>query len=349
MSIFYQQQQTNCMNQKLFSFLKYLLLLAVAFGLLAFAFRGVRVGKILHDMLQANIFWVLLSALFTILAFFSRAYRWNLLIESAGYSPPLKKTFYALMVGYFANLAFPRLGEVTRCGSLSKAESIPFSPLLGTVIVERVIDVISLVVCLVLTAILEYKRLGSFLNDNIIDPAIGKLRQLMVSPLLIVAAIVCILGLSFALFYFIKRSGQKGKESKIVQLFTSFMNGLRSISTLKKPGLFIFHSVFIWFLYFLSTYVCLFALPSTSQLGLNAALFLLVAGGLGMSAPVQGGIGAYHLLVSQGLILYGLSQQDGLLFATLIHSLSLVLVVLFGVVSMLLLFSGNRRNTITKK
>ena len=331
------------MNQKLFSFLKYLLLLAVAFGLLAFAFRGVRVGKILHDMLQANIFWVLLSASFTTLAFISRAYRWNLLIQSAGYSPPLKKTLYALMVGYFANLAIPRLGEVTRCGSLSKAESIPFSPLLGTVIVERVIDVISLVICLLLTAVLEYKRLGNFLNDNIIDPVIGKFRQLMASPLLIIAAIVCILGLIIAIYYFIKRSGQKGKESKIVHVFKNFMNGLRSVSKLKRPWLFIFHSVFIWFLYFLSTYVCLFALPSTSHLGFSASLFLLVAGGLGMAAPVQGGIGAYHLLVSQGLMLYGLSQQDGLTFATLIHSLSLVLVVLFGIASLLLLFSGNKK------
>jgi glycosyltransferase 2 family protein len=337
------------MNSKLLSFLKYFLLLAVALGLLAFAFRGVSVGKIIHDMLQANIFWVLLSALFSVVAFISRAYRWNLLIESVGYSPPLKKTTYALMVGYFANLAFPRLGEVTRCGSLSKAESIPFSPLLGTVIVERVIDVISLVICLLLTAILEYKRLGSFLSDNIIDPVIGKFRQLMASPPLIIAAIVVILGLAIAIFYFIKRSRQKGKESKIVHVFKNFMNGLRSVSTLRRPWLFVFHSVFIWFLYFMSTYACLFALPSTSHLGFNAALFLLVAGGLGMSAPVQGGIGAYHLLVSQGLMLYGLSQQDGLTFATLIHSLSLVLVVLFGIASLLLLFSGNKKNTISRK
>ena len=337
------------MNSKLISYLKYFLLLAVAFGLLALAFRGVSVGKILHDMLQANIFWVLLSVLFTIIAFISRAYRWNLLIESVGYSPPLKKTTYALMLGYFANLAFPRIGEVTRCGSLSKAESIPFSSLLGTVIVERVIDVISLFICLLLTAILEYKRLGSFLSDNIINPMIGKLQQLMSSPFFIIAAVIIILGLSFAIFYFIKRSGQKGKESKIAHVFKNLMNGLRSVSTLKRPRLFIFHSIFIWFLYFMSTYVCLFALPSTSHLGFSAALFLLVAGGLGMSAPVQGGIGAYHLLVSQGLMLYGLSQQDGLTFATLIHSLSLVLVVLFGIVSLLLLFSGNKKNTLSRK
>lgn len=337
------------MNSKLFSFIKYILLLAVAFGLLAFAFRGTNVKAIFHEMLQAKISWLLLSVVLGVISFVVRAYRWNLLIESVGYSPPLKKTTYALMVGYFANLAFPRLGEVTRCGSLSKAESIPFSPLLGTVIVERVIDVISLLICLLLAAILEYKRLGNFLSNNIIHPMIEKCRQLMGSPVLIIAAVVFIAGLSFAVIYFIKRSKQKGKESKFVQLVKGLIDGLRSVVKLKRPWLFIFHSVFIWVLYFLGVYVCFFALPSTSHLGLSAALFLLVAGGLGMSAPVQGGIGAYHLLVSQGLMLYGLSQQDGLTFATLVHTLSLVLVVLFGIVSLLLLFSGNKKNTISRK
>jgi len=96
-------------------------------------------------------------------------------------------------------------------------------------------------------------------------------------------------------------------------------------------------------------YVCFFALPSTSQLGLSAALLLLVSAGLGMAAPVQGGIGAFHLLVSQGLMLYGLSQQDGLAFATLVHSLSLVLVIVFGIISMILLFSENKKQADLKK
>jgi hypothetical protein len=96
-------------------------------------------------------------------------------------------------------------------------------------------------------------------------------------------------------------------------------------------------------LYFLGGYVCLFALESTKHLGLSPALFLLVASGLGMSAPVQGGIGAYHLLVSQGLMLYGLSQEEGLTFATLLHSIQLIMVVVFGAISLVLLFSGKSK------
>ena len=331
------------MNSKLISILKFLLLLAIAFGLLVFAFRGISVSKIIHEMLQANIFWLLLSLVPSIIALISRAYRWNLLVEPLGYAPRLKKTFYALMVGYFANLAFPRLGEITRCAALSKAESIPFNNLLGTVIVERAIDVITLLVCLMLTAIIEFKRLGDFLMDSIVNPIVEKLKQFATSPVVIIGAIVFIIAIFFIVRYFRNKSGKAQKGSKIVHLIKELTSGLKSIGRLKRPWLFVFHSILIWFLYFLSMYICFSALPSTNGLGLSAALFLLVAGGLGMSAPVQGGIGAYHLLVSQGLMLYGLSKQDGLAFATLVHTSQIIMVVLLGSASMLLLFLGKKK------
>ena len=330
------------LNKKLLSVFKNILLLAVAAVLLFFAFRGMDIKKIIHEILQADIFWVIISGFLSVIAFISRAYRWNLLIEPLGYSPSLKKTTYSLMVGYFANLAFPRLGEVSRCGALSKAESIPFNKLLGTVIVERVIDVISLLICLLLAAVIEYKRLESFFSENIFNPAIERYKQLIKSPVAIAVVVILLVSLLVVVFYFLKKSKQKGGESGFVKLLKGLVTGLRSIANLKRPWLFVFHSIFIWVLYYLGVYVCFFALPSTSGLGYNAALFLLVAGGLGMSAPVQGGIGAYHLLVSQGLMLYGLSQQDGLTFATLVHSLQLILVVVFGIASLLLLFSSKK-------
>ena len=331
------------MNSKFFPFLKYILLLAAALILLFLAFRGVDVKKIINGMFEANIFWVSLSGVISIVAFISRAYRWKLLIEPMGYSPSLKNSTAALMIGYLANLAFPRLGEVSRCGVLSKTDSVPFNKLLGTVIVERVIDAISLFICLLLAAIVEYKRLGSFLKENMIDPLYGKVDQLWRSPVAITIAAVLILIIVIAVIWTLTRSKKIGKESWFIKLMRGFADGLKSVTRLKRPWLFVFHSFLIWFLYFLGVYVCLFALPSTSGLGVNTALFLLVAGGFGMSAPVQGGIGAYHLLVSQGLMLYGISQQDGLTFATLLHSLQLLLIIAFGVASLILLF-GVRKN-----
>ena len=331
------------MKSKLLSFLKYFLLLSIAAALLFFAFKGMDLKKIGQQILHANMFWVFVSGLISIVAFVVRAYRWKLLIEPMGYSPSLKNTTYSVMVGYFANLAIPRLGEVSRCGALSKAESIPFTKLLGTVIVERAIDVISLLLCMLFAAVIEYKRLGSFFSENIFNPIIKKFEQLTNSPLILTGIIVVLIVLTAVVIYFKRKNKIKGTESAISKLIKGFIDGLRSVANLKKPGQFIFHSILIWFLYYLGTYVALFAFPFTSGLGAGAALFLLVAGGIGMSAPVQGGIGAYHLLVSQGLMLYGLSQQDGLTFATLLHSLQLLLVIIFGLASLLALFSINKK------
>ena len=300
--------------------------------------------KIVQEILHANMFWVAVSGFISVIAFVVRAHRWNLLIEPLGYFPSLKHTTCSLMVGYFANLAVPRLGEISRCGALSKAESIPFNKLLGTVIVERVIDVLSLIICMLLAAAIEFRRLGDFFNENIFNPIIKKFELLTKAPLLLGAIIFFFVGFIAVLIYFIRKNKKKGKESVYTKLVSGFVDGLRSVANLKNPVQFIFHSVLIWVLYYLGVYVALYAFTFTTGLGGNAALFLLVAGGIGMSAPVQGGIGAYHLLVSQGLLLYGVSEQNGLAFATLLHSLQLLLIIVFGVISLFLLFSASKNS-----
>lgn len=317
--------------------IRFFVLLVLAVLLFVFAFRGISLSLIAKQIFKAKFFWVFLSFLISAVAHLSRAIRWNLLIEPLGYSPPLQKTFYAVMTGYLANFAFPRLGEVTRCGSLTKAESIPFNKLLGTVITERLIDVLSLLICLLIVMVIEFRRLGNFLKENIIKPTVSKFHAIGSSPLIAIAFAALLVCLFFFVRYLRKRKG-----TAISNLIKGITEGISSVRTLKRPWLFVFHSVLIWFLYFLSVYVALFAFPSTENLGLGAALFLLVAGGVAMSAPVQGGIGAYHLLVSEGLLLYGLSQEEGLAFATLLHSLQMILSVVLGIISFLLLFSARR-------
>jgi uncharacterized protein (TIRG00374 family) len=328
------------MNKKLLDVLKYMVLLMVAAGLLLYALRGMNVRNIFNQVFSANIFWVFVSGLISIIAFVVRAHRWNLLIQPMGYAPSLKNTTYAVMVGYFANLALPRLGEVSRCGALSKAESIPFNKLLGTVIVERIIDVISLLVCILLAAAIEYKRLGNFFQQKVFGPLNEKLQQVTGSPLLLTAVILVLIILLAVLIYLIRKS--KGSESKISKIIKGFIDGLRSVGNLKRPWLFVFQSAFIWVLYYLGVYTALFAFPFSHDLGAGAALFLLVAGGLGMSAPVQSGIGAYHLLVKEGLVLYGVTPENGLAFAFMLHGLQMILVIILGIVSLFLLFSAGK-------
>jgi hypothetical protein len=335
-------KKINLTNLNPLSVIKYIILLGVAAILLILAFRGIDVKKVVNDILHANMFWVVVSGIISILAFIARAHRWILLIEPMNYSPSLKKTTYALLIGYFANLAFPRLGEVTRCGALSRAESISFNKLLGTVIVERVIDVLSLLICMLLAALIEFKRLGNFFSESIINPFLEKFEHILNSPLILSAIVASFLLLLGALIYFTRKKALK-KETTFAKIIRGFLDGMKSIMNLKRPGLFLFHSVFIWVLYYLSVYTALFAFPFTANLGGSAALFLLVAGGIGMSAPVQGGIGAYHLLVSQGLILFGIILQEGLAFATLLHSIQLFLVILLGIISMFLLFQNKKQ------
>ena len=328
------------MKKKFVDILKYTVLLLVAAGLLLYALRGMNVRNIISQVFSANIFWVTVSGLISIIAFVVRAHRWKLLIEPMGYSPTLKNTTYSVMVGYFANLALPRLGEVSRCGALSKAESIPFNKLLGTVIIERIIDVICLLICILLAAAIEFKRLGNFFEQKVFGPLNERFKQIAGSPFLLAIIILVAIILVLVAIYFFRKS--KSSESKVSKIIKGFIDGLRSVANLKRPWLFIFQSSFIWVLYYLGVYTALFAFPFTKDLGANAALFLLVAGGLGMSAPVQGGIGAYHLFVSQGLVLYGITEENGLAFAFMLHGLQLILVIILGIASLFLLFSAGK-------
>jgi len=223
------------MKAKVINILKYIILLGVAVALLLYALRGMDIKKIMQQILNANMFWVSVSGLISIIAFVVRAHRWNLLIEPLGYSPSLKNTTYSVIVGYFANLALPRLGEVSRCGALSKAESIPFNKLLGTVIIERIVDVISLLVFILLTAAIEYKRLGNFFSEKIFDPLSKKFDQLVNSPVLLIASILFLVILIIAVIYFLRKSKNKGDQSPVAKIIKGFVDGLKSVATLKRP------------------------------------------------------------------------------------------------------------------
>ena len=147
------------MKSKLFSIFKYLLLFFVGLALLWLTFRKENPAEIFSKLGTADPFWLGMSIILALLAFISRAVRWVLLMEPLGYKPRLSITLYALLVGYFANLAIPRIGEITRCGALASAEKVPFNALIGTVIVERVIDLLMLFISMMLVAVLEYKML----------------------------------------------------------------------------------------------------------------------------------------------------------------------------------------------
>lgn len=309
--------------------------LIIGGALLWHTFKNQDLSLIFSRIRHANLYWVGLSILISIAALISRAMRWNQLIEPLGYKPRLTSSFNALMFGYAANMAIPRLGEVSRCGALSKSDGVPFEKLIGTVIIERTFDVIMLVLCIFLSAFFEFERLGGFLSKHLFDPAIdvvGNIYNLIfILMLLLLLAVITIR-------YLFKKQQQNPLINKITGFVKGIIDGLASITKLKNKWLFVFHTLFIWSMYFLMTYVCFFAMKETSGLSIMAGLFIMVIGAIGMTAPVQGGIGVYHLLVSEGIVLYGLSPDVGITYATMVHTGQTLLLVLMGGASMIYLF-----------
>jgi len=316
----------------------------VGFGLLWLSFKNEDLSEIWDRISVADPFWLGVSVVIAIFAFISRAVRWVMLMEPLGYKPKLSNTLYALLLGYFANLAIPRIGEITRCGSLASVEKVPFNSLIGTVIVERVIDLIMLFFTMMLVAILEFDMLSAFLMDKVIGPLTGGVD--LASKGLVISVM---LGIAIIIFFILKKLLSGGETDnklklKIRGIIREVSSGLKTILRMKNNGWFIFHTLFIWFLYFLMTWVCFFCLESTAHLDIKAGLFILVVGGLGMSAPVQGGIGAYHYIVSQGLQLFNVSSTDGIAYATMVHTTQTLLVVVLGLFAILMLFLVRKKN-----
>ena len=163
------------MKKKIFKALRFLLFLSIAGILLYFAFKGVDFDRLWQSFLHARYGFILLYLLFGFLSLLSRAYRWLLLIEPLNYKPSFMNSLYALNTGYLANFAFPRLGELTRCASLSKAEKIPVDKLFGTVIIERIIDLVTVTILLFVLIIFRFDFFGTWLNENIFSPLADKL------------------------------------------------------------------------------------------------------------------------------------------------------------------------------
>ena len=272
--------------------------------------------------------WILLSLVIGLLSHMSRTIRWQMLVEPMGKRPGFVNTFLAVMIGYLANLAIPRMGEVSRCVVLSRHENISFTGLVGTVVAERFLDIISLLLSLMLVFIFQYDIIASFVS-NTMDFSNMQSSFSTPTPYLI---LFLILG-SFWLFR------HKIKSSRIffkVQgLWGKFKEGFLSFKKVKHFGWFIFHSVVIFLFYFLMMYVCFFALPYTSHLTPMAGLLVFVFGTLGMLAPVQGGIGPWHFMVITALKAYGISLADAGIFALVVHGALNAMIVVAGFLSLL--------------
>jgi len=329
--------------------LKFIAFLTVGIVLLFFAFRNVDFNRLGADLKEADYSWLLLSILFGFFAFVSRARRWVLLINPLGFKPSTRNSFYALMTGYLANIALPRVGEITRCVALGKKEKIPVDQLIGTVVVERTIDFFSLMSIMIVLIFTSGDQIGLFLKESILIPIQQKIFSVFGNTWILWAILLFFGTITLFLMIRYKKSLRKIRFfAKIFDLARGIINGLKTITNLERKWEFIFHTIFIWINYTLMTWVVVFALESTSHLTLGDSIFLLVIGGLAMSAPVQSGLGAFHYIIRQGLLIVkGIPVEDGLAYALLTHESQLIFVAIIGTISFFIIFRKDRKEEIS--
>lgn len=295
-----------------------------------------RIKNVLSN--EVNYFWIILSIFLGLFSHISRTIRWNLMIEPLDHKPRMLNTFLSVLIGYLMNLVLPRMGEISRCGVLSRYEKIPFTKLIGTVVLERIIDMLVLLLLLLIVVITQFGKVVEFLNNN---PEVQeKLGKILHSPILIIA----VLGFIVLIWLARHKIRASGIALKLVVFLNQFIEGFKSISSIKNKGAFIFHSLLIWVLYYLMLYCVFFSFHFTSHLSPLAGLTIFVLGSFGMVAPVQGGIGAWHFMVIEGLTLYGIDKADGKIFALVAHGTTTIMLIVFGVIALLVLPFVNERN-----
>ncbi|MCB0736269.1 MAG: flippase-like domain-containing protein, partial [Bacteroidetes bacterium] len=233
----------------------------------------------------------------------SRAVRWNMLIKPLGYKPKVLNSFYAVMFGYSANTLVPRAGEVSRCVLLNRAEGVPVAKLLGTVVAERIFDLIALAIFLVAVVLIEFELMSETLLNLFGQKNEGQPILHWYTALVVVGA--GIFGYFALRFILRSKFGNKFKE-----LFAGLKEGVKSVLRLQKAWLFIVHTILIWVMYFFMAYLCFFAVPETAHLGLKAGLTTFVLASVGFIAPVPGGTGTYQYMFILAVGLYGVGKED---------------------------------------
>ena len=317
------------MNLTFKAVVKYFLLFLLGLTAVYFVFKGQNQKEIFSYIKNANYYWIACSAIIGLAAHAVRALRWQMLIHALGKPIPLSTTFYAVMIGYLANLAFPRLGEVSRCGVLKKMVDLNFTELFGTVITERLVDLMSLLVVAMITVALQYQLIYNSLHQLLRTTSFKLLNLWLLGFVLFLFAGV--------VYWVYRKNTEHHLVKKVLAFLVDLKKGLNSIAHLKNSWLFVGYSALMWALYILSVYIAFLALANTQQLGLNAALCVIVFGSLGMIAPVQGGIGAFHFMVTKALQFYGVDESSGITLATLMHSSQTIIVIFIGFLSLFLI------------
>ncbi len=296
-------------------------------------YRNLDLNKLRQGLIITNYYWIVVSIVLGLFSQYIRAIRWKMLIKPLGYNPRVSNIFYSVLIMYCTNLLVPRAGEVARCTVLAGYEKIPISKLIGTVIVERIADILTMLVLFLFILIINIGIVREFLLNN---PEIHtKLIHLLSITNIVIA--IMVIALVIALFLVIKPFHHSRFGERLNKIKHGFTEGVKSILILDKRWYFILCTLFIFILWLFMLYVVFLAFPPTKHLSIEAGMFTFLMGGLAMLAPVQAGIGAWHFMVIKSLDLYGISEQNGLIFALVAHTSTNLVYLVFGLAAFIIL------------
>ncbi|HEU5147154.1 MAG TPA: lysylphosphatidylglycerol synthase transmembrane domain-containing protein [Chryseosolibacter sp.] len=321
------------MSRPLKTFLQYAFIFGITGLLIWVSLRGLtgeNKGEILLETWKtADKGWLTVMAVVAMMSHLLRAERWRMLLEPSGFTTKLRDSFLSLMVGYLVNLVIPRGGEVSRCYNLYKLDNTPVEMSFGTVVVERIVDLVCLLSLLILAFLIESDKLFAFMSTLPIGSGGSS------SVFTIVAIGIGALFLTGLIIFWLIRRHNK-LRAFFARTWLGFKDGFLSIFKLKNKGLFIFYSISIWALYFLMSYTVILAFPETKHLGVEAVLSLFAIGSIAMAVPLPGGTGSYHVLVPQGLVfLYAIPQPDAVAFTFIFHGWQTAILIAGGALSLI--------------
>lgn len=318
---------------------KFVLLPAMALGLLYYAFSGLDLASIWSAIKQADYFYVALSFITGYAAFVLIGIRWLIPLEAMGYrNVSVANSVNSVTVTYIANLVVPRAGEVARCTAMNQAEGIPVSKLLGTVILERAIDVIMLALSILLTFMLQYDNIETFAYELItIRKDAGSAPPAVDYKYILLGILAaCIL----IIYVFRKKLRHTILYHRIADFISGMAEGIKTVTRLPRKWAFVSYTVLIWLMYYLMIFFMSYAFRETSSLSAANILYLMTVGGLAQLVPVQGGIGAYHTAMKIGIPILGIAAitpNIAMAFATLNHATQTIMQILTGGVALMMI------------
>ena len=319
-------------------------------------FLGKNPDSVMRDLKLVDYRFVILSFIFGGWAYVNRGVRWISLINALGYESSKINSIAAVSVGYLTNLFIPRAGEISRCTTLNQVEKVPVDKLFGTILVERVIDFIMLIIIMLISVLLKSTEINLAYKKYQIIPDISDVSEdNSRNTKVIMLGFLIFIGI--LLYLFRKKEKRNTFYAKAKQFILGLKEGFKSIKQIENKKSFWFHTVSIWVMYFLMTYICFYCMGETSQLTISDGLFLLFLGGIGMAIPTPGGIGSYHLMLMIGLV--ALQVPDGfitlekydvynpaLLFPIIVWFAQSLVAIVMGTIGLLILFLSKQKTNV---